>query len=56
MNHGILYSTANDFKLVVSTTSDFVGNIKDRRSTYAYSFHLGTSVVGTTIKSQAIWM
>ena len=31
MNHGILYSTLDDFQLVGYTDSDFAGNIEDRR-------------------------
>ena len=44
MNHGILYSTSDDFQLVGYTNSDFAENIEDR-STSGYAFHLGTGVV-----------
>ena len=52
MNHGILYSTSDDFHLVGYTDSDFAGNIEDRRSTSGYAFHLGTGVVAWVSKKQ----
>lgn len=54
MNHGILYSTSDDFKLVGYTYSDFAGNIEDRRSTFGYAFHLGRGVVARASKKQPV--
>ena len=54
MNHGILYSTSDDFQLVRYIDSDFAGNTEDRRSTYGYASHLGTGVVAWASKKQSV--
>ena len=54
MNHGILYSTSDDFQLVGYTDSDFVRNTEDRRSTSGYAFHLGIGIVAWASKKQPI--
>ena len=54
MNHGILYSTSNDFQLVGYIDSDFVGNAEDKRSTFEYAFHLGIGFVAWASKKQLL--
>ena len=54
MNHGILYSTSNDFQLVGYTDSDFVGNVEVIRITSIYAFHLGIGIVAWASKKQSI--
>ncbi|XP_059067506.1 secreted RxLR effector protein 161-like [Cryptomeria japonica] len=54
MNHGILYSTSDDFQLVGYLDSDFVRSINDIKSTSGYAFHLGTCVVAWASKKQPI--
>ncbi|KAH9310047.1 hypothetical protein KI387_037958, partial [Taxus chinensis] len=43
-NHGILYSSLDDFKLIGYTDSDSARSIDDRKSTSSYTFHFGTGV------------
>lgn len=45
INHGILYSTSDNFQLVGYIDSDFAGSIDDRKSTSVHVFHLRTSIV-----------
>ena len=54
MNHGIFYSTSDDFQLVGYRDRDFVVNTEDRRSTSGYPFHLGIAVVAWASKKQPI--
>ena len=54
MNHGILYSTSDDFQLVGYIDSDFVGDIEDRRSTSRYAFQLKAGVVAWALKKQPV--
>ena len=54
MNHGILYSTLDDFQLVRYIDCDFVGNTEGKRSTSRYPFHLGIGVVDWASKKQLV--
>ena len=51
---GIMYSTSKNFKLIGYTNNDNGGNTNDRKNTYGYTFHFGTSVVLWASKKQPI--
>ena len=45
INHGIMYSTSSNFKLIGYTESGFVSSIDERKSTTCYIFNLGSSAI-----------
>ena len=49
-----MYSTLEKFKLIGYTKNDNGGNIDDRKSTFGYNFHFGTSVVSWDSKEHPI--
>ena len=51
---GIMYSTSENCKLIGYTHSDNGGSIDDRKITYGYTFHFGTSVVSWASKKHPI--
>jgi len=54
INYGIYYKTAGDGKLLGFTDSDYVGDIKDRKSASGYVFLMNSSVVSWCSKKPAI--
>ena len=49
-----MHSTSENFKLIGYTDNDNGCNIDDRKSTFGYKFHFGTSVVSWASKKQLI--
>ena len=49
-----MYSTSENFKLIGYTKSDNGGITDDRKITFGYTFHFGTSVVSWASKKQPI--
>ncbi|KAJ9539061.1 hypothetical protein OSB04_031794 [Centaurea solstitialis] len=54
VNHGITYSSTQDFKLIGFSDNDFGGNIVDGRSTTGYVFNLGSGTVSWQSKKQKV--
>eukprot|EP00253_Pinus_taeda_P035323 PITA_35323 len=51
---GIMYASTEKKDLIGYTDSDFSGSLNDRKSTFAFLFHLGSSVISWASKKQPI--
>ena len=51
----ILYTASDEFELVGYTNSDWARSIDDRKNTYGYVFHVGSSVISWASKKQPIF-
>ena len=54
LDYGLLYSPSKDFKLVVYSDSDWVGDMDDRKSTTGFGFYMGDIAFTCTSKKQPI--
>jgi len=45
VGYGLWYTQSTECTLTRYTDNDFAGCIDDRKSTYGYAFHLGTSLI-----------
>ena len=52
--YGILYTTGDEFELIGYTDSDWARSIDDRKSTFGYVFHMGSSVISWASRKQLV--
>ena len=54
LGYGLWYTHTPDSTLTRYIDSDFAGSLDDRKSTYGYSFHLGTNMISWESHKQPI--
>ncbi|KAK8934097.1 hypothetical protein KSP39_PZI014574 [Platanthera zijinensis] len=52
-DHGLMYSSGGELKLVGYSDSDYGGDVNDRKSTSGYAFNMGTAAFSWSSKKQA---
>ena len=50
-----MYTTIDDFRLVVYIESDWAGSVDDRKSTLGYAFNLGLGGISWAAKKKSIF-
>jgi hypothetical protein len=53
LDYGLCYTGDCDFRLFVSTGSDWVGSASNKKSTSGYCFSLGSAMTSWQIKKQS---
>lgn len=53
-SHGIFYSAVDSCSLVGYTDSDWAGDVKKRKSTSGFIFHMGSGVFSWSSKKQEV--